>query len=541
MSKIYRLSEFSGADFAEQISTAMAVLKEDVGSTLIIEPGEYVLTSEMARQAQYNVMSGAWTSYPQDIMFCPEYKYYVGIDLTGHKGTKILGYGVKIIVDGFMEVVCMTDCEDVTVEGFTVDHKRKPFSVGKLTKRVTESEDSAYFDVELYDEYPVMPGTPINMRYFVYNTDTKRLEWPELYDPKGEVIDEHTLRYRGKYFTGDRSGYDFYVWHTYHSRPVILMQRSKNVTVRNVTVHSQPGMGITGNRTENILIDGFCDVPAPGLHMSTNSDAMHFTACTGTIKVVNSSFIGQGDDAINVHGYYHEVIEQDGCRYVVKNLFPDGISHTQTPDYPDVGDIMEINDKESLELLGTRRVVAVKQSEENGRICEIVLDSPLPEDAVEKKMFLFDATRLPAVEFVNNYCCGNFARGVLIKTRNVNIENNVFERTMGTAIDVYAESSWSEGTNPSDITIFNNVIVGCAYFNGPKGIGGIQVGVHADKHPSCPQVKNVTIMHNTINCPESAFAIEAESIDGLIIKKNENLSGKKTVKVFGCNNVTIKE
>ena len=91
MSKIYKLSEFSGADFAEQISTAMSVLKEDEGSTLIIEPGEYVLTSEMARQAQYNVMSGAWTSYPQDIMFCPEYKYYVGIDLSGHKGTKILG------------------------------------------------------------------------------------------------------------------------------------------------------------------------------------------------------------------------------------------------------------------------------------------------------------------------------------------------------------------------------------------------------------------------------------------------------------------
>lgn len=540
MSKIYKLSEFAGADFAEQINKATAALKDDEGSTLIIEPGEYILTSEMARQAQYNVMSGAWTSYPQDIMFVPEYKYYVGIDLTGHRGTTILGYGVKIMIDGFMEVISITDAENITVEGLTFDHVRKPFSVGKLTNRVTESEDSAYFDVELYDEYPVMPGTPINMRYFVYNTDTERLEWPELYDPKGEVIDEHTLRYRGKYFTGDRSGYDFYVWHTYHSRPVVLIQRSKNVTVRNVTVHSQPGMGVTGNRSENILLDGFCDIPAPGLHMSTNSDATHFTACKGTIKIVNSKFIGQGDDAINVHGYYHAVIKQDGCRYTVKNLFPDGISHTQTPDYPDVGDTIEINDSGSLELLGTRTVVEVKQSEEDGRICELVLDSPLPEDAVEKRMFLFDATRLPAVEFVNNYCCGNFARGVLIKTRNVNVHNNVFEKTMGTAIDVYAESSWSEGTNPANVSICNNVIRGCAYFNGPKGIGGIQVGVHADKHPSKPQVKDVSIIYNDIDCPESAYAIEAESIDGLVINKNINRSGKKSFKVFDCTNVTIK-
>ncbi len=540
MSKIYKLSEFAGADFAEQIKTAMLVLKDDEGSTLIIEPGEYILTSEMARQAQYNVMSGAWTPYPQDIMFCADYKYYVGVDFSGHKGTKILGYGVKIIVDGFMEIFSMTDCEDCTVEGVTIDHKRKPFSVGKVVKAVTESDESAYIEVKMYDEYPLMPGTPVDMRFFVYNPNTERLEWAEVYSPHAKVIDENTMHVCGKKITGDVMGMDLYVWHTFHSRPAILMQRSKNVTVRNVTVHSHPGMGITGNRTENILLDGFCDIPAEGLYMSTNTDATHFTACKGTIKVVNCKFIGQGDDAINVHGYYHTVIEQDGCRCVVENEFPDGISHTQTPDYPDVGDTIEINDSASLELLGTRTVVAVKQREEDYNICELVLDQPLPEDAVEKKMFLFDVTRLPALEFVNNYCCGNFARGVLAKTRKVTVHNNVFEKTMGTAINVYAEASWSEGTNPSDVSICNNVILGCSYFNGPKGIGGIQVGVHADKHPSKPQVKNVSINHNNINCPESAYAIEAENIDGLVIENNVNRSGKKNFKVFDCTNVTIK-
>ncbi len=539
MSKIYKLSEFSGADLAEQINTAMAALKTDEGSTLVIEPGEYILTTEMAREAQKNVMSGAWGGNPQDVMFTPEYKYSVGIDFSGHKGTKVLAYGVKFIVDGFMEIVSLTDCEDCTIEGLTIDHKRKPFSVGKVTNCTVVSETESYMDVKLYDDYLIESKTPVNMRYFVYNPETERLEWPDLYHMRGKVIDERTIRYTGKYFKRDIEGMEIYIWHTYHSRPAVLIQRAKNPTVRNVTVHSHPGMGITGNRGENILIDGFRDIPADGLHLSTNTDATHFTACSGDLVIKNCTLIGQGDDGTNVHSYYHTVTEADGCRIVIKNEFPDGIAHTQTPDYPIPGDTLEVSLLSSLECIGERKVVEVTPIGSDGRVCEVILDQPLPEGAPVGGTAVLCLNRLPKLFFLNNYCCGNFSRGVLAKTKFVRIQNNVFENIMSTPICSYAEAAWREGAVPSDIVIEDNVVRNCAHLERPDGVGGIEVGISAENRAPRPQIKNVSIGANDISSPDTRVAIQCRSIDGLKLCGNKNRSSKEDVSLVDCRDVNL--
>ena len=515
MSKIYKLSEFAGEDFAAQLNTAMAALKEDEGSTLIIEPGEYLLTTEMAREAQANVMSGAWGGNPQDVMFTPEYKYSVGINFSGHKGTKVIGYGVKITVDGFMEIISMSDCEDCLIEGITIDHKRKPFSVGKVTNCTVVNEKESYMDVILYDDYLIQPKTPVNMRYFVYNPDTERLEWPDLYAMHGKVIDERTVRYTGKFFKRDIEGMDIYIWHTYHSRPAILIQRSKNPTVRNVTVHSHPGMGITGNRSENITIDGFFDVPAEGLHLSTNTDATHFTACYGDLVIKNCRFIAQGDDGTNVHSYYHTVMEQDGCRIVIKDEFPDGISHTQTPDCPLVGDTLEVSALATLECIGQRTVVDVKPIGDDGRVCEVILDQPLPSGAKELETVVLCLNRLPKLYFLNNYCRGNFSRGVLAKTKFARINNNVFEDVMATPICAYAEAEWREGAVPADIDVMNNMIINCAHLDQPDGIGGIEVGVSARKQAKKPVVKRAVVLENYIDSPKTRAGIRMNSVEDM--------------------------
>lgn len=537
MSKIYKLSEFSGADFAEQINVAMAALKEDEGSTLVIEPGEYLLTTEMAREAQANVMSGAWGENPQDVMFTPEYKYSVGINFFGHKGTKVIGYGAKIMVDGFMEIVSMSDCEDCLIEGITIDHKRKPFSLGKVTNCTVVSDKEAYMDVKLYDDYLIQPKTPINMRYFVYNPETDRLEWPDLYAMHGEVIDERTIRYTGKYFKKDIEGLDIYIWHTYHSRPAVLIQRSKNPTVRNVTVHSHPGMGITGNRSENILIDGFRDIPAEGLQLSTNTDATHFTACMGDLVIKNCTLIGQGDDGTNVHSYYHTVIEKDGCRIVIKNEFPDGIAHTQTPDYPLIGDTLEVSLLATLESLGTRTVTAVTPIGTDGRVCEVILDQPLPDSAPVNESVVLCTDRLPRLFFVNNYCRGNFSRGVLAKTRFVRINNNVFENIMSTPICAYAEAAWREGAVPANIDVMDNVVRNCAHLDCPGGIGGIDIGVSAKKDAKHPVVDRAVIMANYINSPGTKAGVRLNSVAEIFVCENKILSSKDDIILKNCHGI----
>jgi len=540
MSKTFYFSEFSGEGTAEKLNAAMAVLKDNPGSTLVIEPGEYLLTTELARQAQANVMSGAWGKDPQPFMFNPDYKYSVGMDFSGHKDTTVIANGVKFIVDGFMEIVSMSDCEGTTIEGLTIDHKRKPFSVGTIKNCTTVSETEAYFDVELDEGFEIQPGTPIGMRYFVYNPHTERLEWPDLYAPHGKYIDERTVRYTGKWLKKNIDGWRYYIWHTYHSRPAILFQRAKNVTVKNVTVHSHPGMGITGNRTENILVDGFRDIPAEGFHMSTNTDATHYTACSGDLIMRNCQFIAQGDDATNVHGYYHMVIAENNGRYTVRNDFPDGIAHTQTQDYPDVGDTLEINDHMTLTCLGTRKVLEVKRL--NNRECELLLDAPLPGDPVADKTFVFNVSKLPRLELYNNLCKGNFARGFLCKTRDIYIHDNIFEDIMGTAVCVYAEHSWREGTFSRDVRVENNIIRRCGHLgDDDDSVSGIELGIFTEEPPAEPQIKNVAILNNSIDCPNTGKAISVKYVDGLTVKGNVNHSCKQTLDISSCKNVTVSQ
>jgi len=533
MSHYYHFSEFSGVDTITRLKAAMAALREDEGSTLLIEPGTYLLTTELARQAVENVMSGAWSDYPQDIMFRPSYQYSIGMDLSGHKGTTILAKDVTFLVDGFMEPISIRDSEDVTVVGLTVDHKKKPFSVGTFSPPTDGDDGRRSYDVIL--DAPITEGTPIGLRNLVYNEVTSRLEDLTVDLLKMERIDSRTVRISGINFGFDYTGMRFYFWHTYHSRPVILIQRSKNVTVKDVTVHSSPGMGITCDHSANVLLEGYRNVPAEGYHVSTNTDATHFTSCTGKITVRGCTFIGQGDDSLNIHGYYHTVLEQDGCRCLVKNEFPDGISHSQSPDYPDIGDTLEINDPETLTLLGTRKVVGYKIDEKDGSLIELILDEPLPPDAAARRLFLCDVDHMAALEFAGNDCRGHFANGLRIRTRNVHIHDNLFEDIMECALIVYAEIYCREGANPANVVIENNVMRRCGHLG--RDLVAVRVGLPCHGEPSTTCIQNVVIRHNVFDRPDGDLEIEAIGVDGLTVKDNTFLSPANPLRLCGCTNV----
>ena len=114
MNKV-NFSDFCEQDDIVSFATVMKYLRENPGTELTIEPGEYVLTSDIAIEAQKSVMSGAWGENPQLQMFNPKYKYTRGISLEGQKGSRINAYGVNLVVDGFMEPISVIDCEDIEV------------------------------------------------------------------------------------------------------------------------------------------------------------------------------------------------------------------------------------------------------------------------------------------------------------------------------------------------------------------------------------------------------------------------------------------
>ena len=527
MSKI-EFSAFSGEDMMKRFQRAMAFCRENPGTELVIEPGVYEITSDLAREAQEHVMSGDWGRNPQRIMFSPSYKFTRGLDFAGQRGITISADGVTLLVDGFMEPVSVRGCSDIEIRGLTIDHKRKPFSEGKvrILSKILAGEEAGKTNavIRMNEDCPVKRETPLTLRYLFIDEETGRI-LPCSIDHYS-VMDARSVNVilRGEI----TDGAIFSTIHTYHSRPAILIENAENIRLRDVTIHSQPGMGIVGNRSENITLTGLRVVPAPGWHWSTNTDATHFTSIKGTLRFENCECEGQGDDFTNVHGYYQAVVKKESPTVAfLREKTPDG-THAQTLDYPDPGDQMELTDYKTLAVTDVYTVVK-SEPDPAQRTCRVEFDRDLPKD-LDGKM-LADVTRLPRLEVIGCRASNHFARSVLIKTRDALIEGNTFRGVQGPAIVAAAEAHWYEGVCPANIVIRGNKIENCGWAWGEAA--GIVIKADADE-PSGQSIYGITIEGNEIDAPSADHAIYCRNVRGLRISGNKTNTAGAPVVIENC-------
>ena len=521
-----RLSCFQGASDMEKIAAAMHWLVENPGAELIIEPGVYDITTPLAVETMQKVLSGAYGANPQRTMFNPKFAYSRGMSLAGQKNTKISAYGATFMVYGFMEPVSVIDCEDVEICGLTIDHKRKPYTRGVVTEvEPVEVDGDAYYRIELTldADSPLEEGTPIRLRDRFYDPVGKR--YVKLGKKDIKVIDKHHLSMLVSPDSCVATGLEYYTVHTFHFRPAVLIERARKVTLTDVTIHSQPGMGIVGNRSEDILLRRVFVIPSLSHHWSTNTDATHFTSVKGTLRYENCMSEGHGDDFINVHGYYQDVVERiDSCTCIMQEKTPDG-THAQTLDYPDVDDTLELVDRETLLTKDVFTVVACEPMHEKW-CCRVQLDHPLPKST--DQLMLADVTRLPRVEVVGCTITAHRARGILIKSRNVLIERNCIRDVDMAGIEIAAESRWSEGVCPCDVIIRGNRIENC----------GDGILIKADSRGAKGQsIRNIVVEDNIIAVPDACGGISARNVDGLYIRRNKIVCDGPAVRIDDCTGV----
>lgn len=533
MSLILNLNDFCGADDRERFAAALREAKAHPGSTLIVPAGEYIITSGLARKTRDDVIAGRHGENPEDDMFHPDFDFTVGLSFSGHQGTTLEAWGAKLMIDGFMEPVSLDHCEGVTLRGLTIDHVRKPFSFGVIEAYTVEDEQerTGHIIVRFDPSTPVDENT-IMPRYCAYDYQTSRFNLDMRVISREYLGDQQVLFRMKRMPRRDLTGQEFYVWHSFHYRPGILIEEAKDITLQGVTIHSQPGMGIVGHRSENILMDQLKVVPSHPLHMSTNTDATHFTSCKGEIKFLNCAFDGHGDDATNVHTFYHDIQPLSGDTYrgsvAVK-------THSLTLDYPDVGDEMELVEKDSLELRGVYHVLSV---EPHGKELYYIatLDGELPADAAEK-CYLSNVTRAPQLKFIGCTANNHWARSVLIKTRNALVENCIFTGAVLQAIHVAAEAWWHEGVACKDIVIRNNRFVNCG-IGGHADVGGVKAEMSVDRKAGTPQ-ERITIENNVFDLPEVKHAVHVSNTDGVFIRGNRYFHCDDPVEIVDCTGVDV--
>ena len=503
-----RLSDYSETDDRARFAAALAFMRAHPGTTLYVEPGVYTITTERARQAQQSVMNGDFGDNPEKIMFHPKYVYDRGLDFAGHSGSRVEAYGVTLMIDGFMEPISVRDCRNVEICGLTVDHVRKPYTKGIITA-YNQVGEAGYITVALAS--PITPHTPCP-RHVVYNPLTGHFDVPARLG-KMCLSDSYHVVFACGAEMKNSVGSELYLWHTFHSRPAILIENAENTILRDLTVHSSPGMGITAQQAKDILIQRLSVVPSCGEHMSTNTDATHFASCRGRLRLDGCVFDGQGDDSVNVHTYYYTIDEWNDTKVTLSVKAPTG-THAQALDYPLVGDTLELTEKSTLNPVGKYRVVSV--TPDFGKYCCYAeLDRPLPEDA--QGYFLADVDEVPEFEFVNCHARNHFARSILIKCRRALVENCVVSDVFDSAVKIAAEADWHEGISSADVTIRRCRFLNCARLT--KYCGGIQVFMDCADHRALSHGL-VRIEDNIIDCPQADHGIIVENTRQALVARN---------------------
>lgn len=510
-----------GLDDTEALRCAAEYCRKHSGTTLEIPPGIYRLCDDKAEELETEVLSGKMGANPERVIFTPYYPYVKGMDFDHASNVTIEARGATILCEGWMEPLSIVNCRNFTVRGLTVDYKRKPFTEG-VVQSINEDSFIVHFD----SERPITHEIPIT-RITLWDDEISGVYAIPFYFPKRELLGNNLVSFKGK-LPKRLQGTRLAALHSFHFRPAILIWKSTNTLLDGVTIHSQPGMGIVGFDSKDIAMRHLTVAPADGYSFSTNTDATHFACCEGLISFDGCFFHGQGDDATNVHGYYHNIAEVNGD-WVQLDLRASTYTHAQVADIPRLGDKLELVRISTLEPVGELEVIGIEHKPK-AKNAKVRLKGTLPEEANE--CYLFNISKLPDLEFRRSIVWGHLARGVLAKTRNVKITDNIFRGCTGTAIHVGAESGWKEGTHTRDVIISNNVIIDCGLGSGVQyGASGIAVVIDAPDTES-------TILHDKVSITGNTIMGTGENSCGIVVRNARNVELLNN-RVEGCKKDVI--
>ena len=513
-----------GKNDFEALRAATAYCRENPGTTLFFPPGVYDIDNEKARKIEFEAVSGVYGENVQGVLFRPDGPYVTALDLKGCNNTTVKAHGATLYLHGWYEVVTMQGAKNIALEGISILYNRPPSTIGRVVETTPE-----WFDAEFDTERYRFLDNKVTGRLHFFDHVRNRLYtgWAH----KKELLAPGKIRFHS---TSNPPVGDYFVLrHGGHYRPAIMVKECEDVTISDVKIHSQPGMGIVGHLTKNIMIDNLQVVPEVGSVISSNTDATHFTSCSGTITIQNSKFNGQGDDCTNIHGYYYRMYPEADNKVEIRIEGAD--LHALSLDYPEIGDTMVIIDNKSMAEQGRYAVQSVDTSSVDWKVV-IGLDRPIEPEKFES-CYMWNHTRFPKVRIYNNSVHSHLARSFLIKSRDVIIARNCILNCTQTAIKLGAELGWRESAPAENVIVEDNYITGCGYASGANAPSCITLSTEARQRP--PFLNKNIIIRNNVFDTDKNVAVLLKDAENIVV---ENNMANKTdyVKIENCQNIEIK-
>lgn len=474
--------------------------------------------------------------------------YYVDDELkiNNKRNIKIKGKNATLIRTGVElknektdnnRVFYFEGCENVAVSGLTIKYDavtsvsgvvvERLASDGKIIIKPNDNQNpkgnETYCAINTFDE----DGTP-NTVLEKYNNDgfDSTLNEDGTISLSGFSYDEVNLLTNGTR-VGLRASLS--------SDPVIKILDTADIVFEHITVHNSfSGVFFTDGRTTDVTLRKINISPEDeNSYFSSNADGLHVAAMGGKLLVKDCTFIGLGDDCVNVHG----------AGYTVKSVTDNTVmGYNDRYNVPAMsfwareGDEIEFYDKYTFRLLGSAKLKKIVST--SG---EMTFDE-IPE-GVRKGVVMSNKTMHPTVEITGCIVISNRARAFLIQTEDAVIKNCAIRNTRLAAILIAPDMNyWYEMSPGRNITISNNMITNC----GKGADAAILIAAAHDVEVAYPADVNrdITIKNNTFNaCPS---ALRATSVKGLTFTNNtlNNIGAahlKYAVTATRCEGVSVKD
>ncbi len=521
----------SHQDATVAIAKALAYCKKNSVSKLIFPKGQYDLYTEKAIKKEYFITN---TSTEEE---CPSKIKTIGLLLEGMNDFTIEGNGALLLYHGKMISFVIDNCHDITIKNLAVDYARptmSEFTIVSATNKAIEAKvhpDSWY---KIENDKLVWYGEDwrgINFHCIRMDTSKQMMfyandSYKVLTRAKITQKAPQYLKFEGEFKVSDYPvGNVFTVRDPIRDQVGAFIAYSKDIKLKNLSMHYMHGLGIVNQFTENISIENVFVEPKPGSgrHIASFADGLHFSGCKGKIEVLNCRFDGLHDDPINVHGTHLKITSIKAPNQIAVK-FMHGQTYGMKAFFKN--DSIAFVNPATLEIVGYGIVQSVTRVTD--REISLTLKKPVPEN-VSVGQVVENITWTP--DFSVRYCIfkNTNTRGLLVTTRRkVVIENNLFNRVGMHAILISNDaSSWYESGPVKDMIIRNNTFNECGYNSAPDSYAIAIVPENHEMKEGYYVHRNIRIENNKFNLIGSPLMI-AKSTDELYFIHNQIRAAKDT-------------
>jgi hypothetical protein len=442
----------SRTDATAAFTRALAACRERPASILLVPPGRYDFHADKAHVRPFALSNTTSAERRCAIL------------IEGHAGLTVHAYGARFVCHGRLQPVSVVRSSGIVLAGFSVDWEHPLGAEARVVASDPAGAVDVEFDLEQYphvvqddglllsttrerwwgamvfggDDLAVVPGTGDGWfrgrcpaRAIAPNRVRLSLNTQPLPRPGDWLVLRTGLR--------DHAG--------------LFLAESRDVRLRDIRLHHSAGLGCLVQFCEDVDIERFEAVPAPGRHvLSGHDDGINVSNCRGRVRISGCRFHGLMDDPINIHGTSVPVTERLDARRARCRF-----AHPQSVGLPwgGAGDRINLLRSASMTSIGEATIAAVTPDAQADTFT-VTFETDLPAE-VGAGNALENLTWSPEVEIRGCHFGSCRARGLLLSTPGRSIVVGNHFDSSGSAILIAGDAHyWYESGGARDCLIAGN-------------------------------------------------------------------------------------